>query len=103
VPRVPDTDRPGRRKDDGEKRRRPFPPGRGRDSPSFVPKTEGPVRRKKPKIDYETRRPQYTARPPMDNEIPDSANVQNSAAPGADLPSSVDANPETRQAQLNLG
>ena len=42
-------------------------------------------------------------RPPIDNEIPDSSNVQDSRDTGADVPQAVDAQPESRQAQLNLG
>ena len=42
-------------------------------------------------------------RPPIDNEIPDSSNVQDSRDAGADVPQAVDAQPESRQAQLNLG
>ena len=42
-------------------------------------------------------------RPPIDNEIPDSSNVQDSRDAGADVPQAVDGKPESRQAQLNLG
>ena len=44
----------------------------------------------------------FSARPPIDNEIPDSSNVQNSAA-GADVPKPVEGLSEERQAKLNLG
>merc|ERR1739844_581696 len=48
-------------------------------------------------------RPELRPRPPIDNEIPDSANVQNSPA-GAEEANPVENNrSETRQAQLNLG
>ena len=49
------------------------------------------------------RSPYEPARAPIDNEIPDSANVQNSPAAGADVPLPVEGQQETRQAQLNLG
>lgn len=44
------------------------------------------------------------ARFPVNNEIPDSANVQSNQAPGANVPvSSVQNERESRQQQLNLG
>ena len=50
------------------------------------------------------RSPYEPARAPIDNEIPDSANVQSSPAAGADVPQPVEGGQqETRQAQLNLG
>ena len=45
----------------------------------------------------------FLVRPPIDNEIPDSSNVQDSRDAGADVPLAVDGKPESRQAQLNLG
>ena len=45
----------------------------------------------------------FSARPPIDNEIPDSANVQSNPGPGANVPNSVENQRESRQAQLNLG
>jgi len=50
-----------------------------------------------------TRQPEQPEfRPPIENEIPDSANVQKSPA-GADVPDAVENEREARQAQLNLG
>ena len=48
-------------------------------------------------------RPEPEVQKPLSNEIPDSANVQNSPAAGADEPLPVEGQSETRQAQLNLG
>jgi hypothetical protein len=42
------------------------------------------------------------ARVPIDNEIPDSVNVQANLAPGANVPGAVENEHESRQ-QLNLG
>ena len=81
-------------RDFGVKRvRRPFVPGTGR--PKF------PREKFQPEVERE--REVFSARPPIDNEIPDSANVQNSPAAGADVPQPVEGHSETRQAQLNLG
>ena len=73
--------------------RRPFVPGTGR--PKF------PREKFQPEVERE--REVFSARPPIDNEIPDSANVQNSPVAGADVPQPVEGHSETRQAQLNLG
>merc|ERR1712060_63003 len=86
--------------DTGE-RRRPFGRGPFPKKPiDFSPESARPLR---PRKKYSQLRPELRPRPPIDNEIPDSANVQNSPA-GADEPSPVENNrSETRQAQLNLG
>ena len=42
------------------------------------------------------------AREPIDNEIPDSVNVQANLAPGANVPGAVENENESRH-QLNLG
>jgi len=83
--------------------RRPFAPGR----PGFPRKpidfsAEAPSRPQRPKIVNDRDEEVFSARPPIDNEIPDSANVQNSPA-GADVPTPVENESESRQAQLNLG
>jgi len=71
--------------------RRPFRPGTGQfPRDKFRPEEELP------------QLPVFSARPPIDNEIPDAANVQNSAA-GADVPKPVEGLSEERQAKLNLG
>ena len=90
-PKLPRTRRPS--KDESAQSvsrvrvRKPFLPGTGRPRDKFSPD----------KNSYEP------ARAPIDNEIPDSANVQNSPAAGADVPQPVEGGQETRQAQLNLG
>jgi len=78
--------------------RGPFAPGR-KSTIDFSPAVPRPV---KPKIVNDRDEEIFSARPPIDNEIPDSANVQNSPA-GADVPTPVENESETRQAQLNLG
>ena len=45
----------------------------------------------------------FSARPPIDNEIPDSANIQTNIGPGANVPNSMETEMKSRQAQLNLG
>jgi len=85
----------------GEPKRR-LPPGRQpfpRKPIDFSPEATRPIR---PKIVNDRDEEVFSARPPIDNEIPDSANVQNSPA-GADVPTPVENESETRQAQLNLG
>lgn len=76
--------------------RRPFMKKPRPDPESFKPRPRPP---------FATNDDGFSARPPIDNEIPDSANVQANPGPRADEPSSVaNDNPrETRQAQLNLG
>lgn len=71
-----------------------FPRVRGR-----PPYAKPPLRGAKP-TEFQPRPPLA----PVDNEIPDSANVQANPSPGANVPSSVENEmKETRQAQLNLG
>merc|ERR1719228_6697 len=82
--------------------RRPFAPGRPqfpRKPIDFSPEAARPQR---PKIVNDRDEEVFSARPPIDNEIPDAANVQNSPA-GADVPTPVENESESRQAQLNLG
>jgi len=95
--------RPGMMAQPNEKngdRRRPF--GRvpfPKKSIDIYPEPPQPMRPDRKDPNQQRDRP----RPPIDNEIPDSANVQNSPA-GADVPNPVENNrSETRQAQLNLG
>ena len=58
-----------------------------------------PVRRKKPIAD-----PNPDPRFPINNEIPDSANVQANEGPNADVPlSAIQNESKSRQQQLNLG
>ncbi|TRY61198.1 hypothetical protein TCAL_01485 [Tigriopus californicus] len=78
-------------------RRPPFLQKPRPDPASFKPRPRRPP--------FTTNDDGFSARPPIDNEIPDSANVQANPGPRADEPSSVaNDNPrETRQAQLNLG
>jgi len=112
IPKIPDTKRPAY----GEPKRsrpvlngngdsgirRPFAPGRPqfpRKPIDFSPDAPRPQR---PKIVNDRDEEVFSARPPIDNEIPDSANVQNSPA-GADVPTPVENESESRQAQLNLG
>ena len=112
IPKIPDTKRPAYREPTRKRPilngngdsgiRRPFAPGR----PQFPRKPidfspEGP-RPQRPKIVNDRDEDVFSARPPIDNEIPDSANVQNSPA-GANVPTPVENESESRQAQLNLG
>jgi len=109
IPRLPDTERPKYTKrrpvlngNEDKGIRRPFAPGRQpfpRKPIAFSPESSRPQR---PKIVNDRDEEVFSARPPMDNEIPDSANVQNSPA-GANVPTPVENQSETRQAQLNLG
>ena len=75
--------------------RKPFPAGAGLrpGGPKFPPRDKFSP----------DRSPYEPARAPIDNKIPDSSNVQNSPAAGADVPLPVEGQQETRQAQLNLG
>jgi hypothetical protein len=95
----PKRTRPAAAGEDTGERRRPF--GRvpfPRKPIEFSPESPRPLRPRK-----EPARPEMRPRPPIDHEIPDSANVQNSPA-GADELSPVENNrSESRQAQLNLG
>ena len=76
----------------------PFPKKSGDFSPDS-PRTRPKEQPSRPRLKEQPSRP----RPPIDNEIPDSSNVQNSPA-GANEPKPVENNrSETRQAQLNLG
>ena len=97
----PKRTRPGSGNEDTGERRRPFGRGPFPKKPiDFSPESARPLRPRKKDSQL---RPELRPRPPIDNEIPDSANVQNSPA-GADEPSPVENNrSETRQAQLNLG
>ena len=85
--------------------RRPFVPGRPR-LPGAELRPAVVARPERPKIvsgrDEAAVEVFPPARPPIDNEIPDSANVQNSRA-GADVPQPVQNESEKRQAKLNLG
>ena len=58
-----------------------------------------------PRDKFSPDRSQYDGAPraPIDNDIPDSSNVQREAGAGADVPLPVEGRKETRQAQLNLG
>jgi len=97
----PKRTRPGGANEDTGERRRPF--GRvpfPKKPIDFAPESPRPLR---PRAKDPPMRPELRPRPPIDNEIPDSSNVQNSPA-GADELSPVENNrSETRQAQLNLG
>jgi len=77
--------------------RRPFIPGR--------PGQKFPRDKFAPEVRPEIDQPEvFSPRPPMapiDNEIPDSANVKKSLSAGADEPQPVES--EGRQAKLNLG
>ena len=77
--------------------RRPFIPGR--------PGQKFPRDKFAPEVRPEIDQPEvFSPRPPMapiDNEIPDSANVKKSPSAGADEPQPVES--EGRQAKLNLG
>ena len=75
--------------------RKPFPDG-------ARPRPGGPKFPPRDKFSPD-RSPYEPARAPIDNKIPDSSNVQNSPAAGADVPLPVEGQQETRQAQLNLG
>ena len=95
VPRNNDQDSRRPIKDDqyGVKRvRRPFLPGRPNKYPrdNFAPEQD-----REPEV--------FSARPPIDNEIPDSSNVRNSPAAGAEVLEPVEGQSENRQAKLNLG
>ena len=97
----PKRTRPGSGNEDTGERRRPF--GRGPFPKKPIDFSPDSPRSLRPRKKDPQLRPELRPRPPIDNEIPDSANVQNSPA-GADEPSPVENNrSETRQAQLNLG
>ncbi len=64
--------------------------------PRLVPKVTG-IERTKEELNRNE-----PARVPIDNEIPDSVNVQANLAPGANVPGAVENEHESRQ-QLNLG
>ncbi len=74
----------------------------GRRPPSFTSKDDGFSARPPPLV-LSPRQPTPLA--PVDNEIPDSANVRSNPGQGADVPGSRTATEEkeSRKAQLNLG
>jgi len=74
--------------------RKPYPGSSRPGGPKFPPRDK-----------FSPDRSQYDGAPraPIDNDIPDSSNVQREAGAGADVPLPVEGQKETRQAQLNLG
>ena len=74
--------------------RKPYPGSSRPGGPKFPPRDK-----------FSPDRSPYDGAPraPIDNDIPDSSNVQRETGTGADVPLPVEGQKETRQAQLNLG
>ena len=70
--------------------------------PRLVPKVSNERVKEELNRNEPARYPNEPARFPIDNEIPDSVNVQANFGPGANLPGAVENENESRQ-QLNLG
>ena len=70
--------------------------------PRLVPKVSNDRVKEELNRNEPARYPNEPARFPIDNEIPDSVNVQANFGPGANLPGAVENENESRQ-QLNLG
>ena len=106
-PAFSDAKRPrprGDNEDTGERRRPftrvPFP----KKPIEFSPESANPLKPKeRPQRPQRPLRPVDRPRPPIDNEIPDSANVQNSPAGAEESRPVENVRNESRQAQLNLG
>jgi hypothetical protein len=61
------------------------------------------IQRPRSPVKYSKDEPSEPARFPIDNEIPDSVNVQANQPPDVSVPGSVENSREARQQQLNLG